>query len=410
MTEGNWKTWALIFIAVIGIAFEAIKRLPSDSSNWSIDNLRFSSGDSPYQVKYNRQRPPDMIPMMANTASRLGGATVSRETLEKFAAANAPHKGEFNHDKGAEGKAQAKKKNKDDDEWEIIVDPKTGKRYKRRKKKKIAKVEEVKFESPYKEETKKPEVNDEDISGLMNQAIGGGSLPTVGPQDDSAYADLEEWKRRLLTRPDATETRRFIEAYNSHMVSAEIFYKIVAMMLEDSRPSMKELGVLCAGLTPSVLSFQLLAEITKTERSGSSLRSYAESFLDRYSDLNNLSVVKSIFVSPPSSYVTVQAAKRFDTAANHYLASTTTKSSAKAIKSTSTTTSSSTTTTKQSANVAYFRSFLTVLDKLSRNSDAAISEQAKSSLTNLRNLMNLSEPPTQVIPGTGATKVSSRQD
>jgi|GEM_PF-6320080 len=399
MNDMNWKTWGLIFVLAMGITFEAIKRLPKDSTKWAAENLKFSAAQStPYQVKYkavNDGRQAPAVMPMHKAVHVAGNAEVNRKTIEAFIAANSTHKGDFNHvDKGAEGKAKAKNKKKDDDEYEIIVDPKTGKRY-RRKKKKVAKVEEVKQEVA-KEEPKKqePPKADDDIDGLLNEAIATGQLPPTTDQADNPHADLEEWKRRLLARPDSAETRRFIEHYKSGIVSVEIFYKIIALMLEDSRPQMKELGVLCAGLTPSVLSFQVLADVVKEERSGSSLRKYSESFLNNYSSLGNLYVLERIMKAPSSSFIAVQATKRLDTAANTYLA----PSKNKPPKGTS---ASGTTA---HSNSSYFRRFVTILETLIRNPDSSVSDQARLTLNTLNSLMNMTTAPATVAPAQASTQ------
>lgn len=414
MQDLNWKTWGLVFLVAIGAAFEGLKRLPNSGIRWDFENIKLSAANTtPYQVKYQRQvRAPQIKPLRPNTASMVGGASVSREALEKFIAANATHKGEFAHkEKGGEGmpvaadaKAKKKKKKlKDDEEWEIVVDPATGKRY-RRKVKKVAKVEDVQPEM-YKEEPKKESSSDsdEDIDGLLSKAISTGTLPPTEDKADSPYADLEEWKRRLLNSPDAAETRRFIEHYKNNLVTADIFYKIVNMMVEDSRPQMQELGVLCAGLTPSVASFQVLIEVIKAERSGSSVRTYSESFMTRYSDLNNLHVLERILTAPTSSFAGVKAAERLDASAAIYLSPSKNKPSR----------TSASTAQAGHSNSGYYRRFVAILEALTRNPDTELKDKAAATLANLKSLMMTpgSQPlpavdpnnPSNVMPSTAAS-------
>lgn len=407
MNDLNWKTWGLIFLVALGITFEGLKRLPGGSaSKWSAENLKFTSAQTtPYQVQYKRAnvgQPPAMLPLnhaKPDPAHAAGLAAVNRETIEKFIAANKTHTSDFNHtpglDAGKDGKAKAKAKSKKlgpDEEWEVVVDPKTGKRYKRRKKK-VAKVEEVKTvvakTEPKKEEPKKEE---DEIQNMMNEAIAGNALSGGGSgQPDSPHADLEEWKRRLLARPDAAETRRFIEHYKNGIVSAEIFYKIIALMMEDSRPQMKELGLLCAGMTPSVLSFQVLAGVLKEERSGTSLRAYAESFLKQYSSLGN-TVITRILKSPSSSFIAIQAMKRLEDSANNYLDP----------KKNKTPKNPSPASAGKHSNAGYFTQYISPLNALVRNSDVQVKEQARMTLGTLNSLMNMTgsttspaAPPTQ---------------
>lgn len=392
MEDMNWKTWALIFIIAMGASLEAIKRLPGKGSALDLENSTVTG--TPYNVKLKNAPMTLGMPAQklgAPKAMIIGGQTISRETLEKFVAANTPAKTEFDHTmKGAEAKVAAKKKKKGDDEYEIIVDPKTGKKY-RRKKKKTAKlepkVEEIAKVEPKKEE--EPKHEDDNFDNLMQQAISTGQLPPAPVKADSPYADLEEWKRRLLTRPDVAETRRFIEHFQNSIVSADIFYKITSMMIEDSRPQMKELGVLCAGSTPSVLSFTLLADIVKAERTGNTTRVYAEGFLARYSDQSNLGTLKQILRSPSSSNVAILAAKKLDVAANTILD--------KKKNNPPKNPTSSQTVTKHS-NAGYFSEFITILNSMVRGTDPAVVEQAKSSLAHLQLLINLGADPGQNPP------------
>lgn len=413
MNDMNWKTWALIFVVAMGLTFEAIKRLPSSTEKLTADQLRFNSAQtSPYQVKHQRPSgPPAMLPMKA-LPMPMGGkvagqttanAAVNRATIEKFLAANKTHTSDFNHTgKGAEGKdAKGKvKKKKDDDEYEIIIDPRTGKRYKR-KKKKVAKLEEPKVEV-VKEEPKKEEPQpEEEIDAIMNEAIVSGGLPPVKDKADTPNLDIEEWKRRLLARPDAAETRRFIEHFNNGLVSTEIFYKIIALMLDDSRPQMKELGVLCAGLTPSVLSFQVLADVVKEERSGSSLRKYSESFLGTYSTLGRLTLLERMLRSPANNFVALQAVKQLDTAVNNYLA----PSKHKPPKSTANAAGAA--SANGHSNSGYFRRFVTILQGVIRNPDSSVNEPARLTLANMNALMSMSSAPATApppsTPGSGST-------
>ncbi len=387
MEDMNWKTWALIFIIAMGAGLEAIKRLPGTPSGLDLEKAGLLSG-TPYNVKLKNApmtlggRPAGLP---APKAMVIGGQTISRETLEQFAAANKPEKTDFDHIlKGMADKNKAlaaKKKLKDGEEYEIFVDPKTGKRYKR-KKKKSAKVEPKKVEEIAKVEPKKEEpANDEPkIEDLMAAALTTGQLPPAPNAPANQFADLEEWKKRLLTQPNVAETRTFIEQYKSSIVSTEIFYKITTMMVEDSRPQMKELGVLCAGSTPSVLSFSLLAEIYRTERSGSSIRNYADGFLAQYSNAANLGTLEQVMRSPTSNDVASLALKRLDAAAEKLLSPALNKQKSPG--------ATSTTTATAHPNASYFQRFVVILQTMVRGTDATITSQAKTSLTSLQHLMN----------------------
>jgi hypothetical protein len=199
---------------------------------------------------------------------------------------------------------------------------------------------------------------------------------------------LEEWAARLLGHPDLNETKKFIEAYRNNLVTADIFYKIMAMMLEDSRPEMKDLGVLCAGMTPSVLSFQYLADIVRTIPSTEKVRRYAEGFVNQYADLGNLYLLERILRAPSTNFSTVLAAKKLELSVQRYL-------SPEANKPPSDPTAQS---TGQHSNAGYFQRFVVILESLVKSQDQEIAQQANTTLTDLR--AHLTVGPADAPPAT----------
>lgn len=392
MEDMNWKTWAIIFIIAMGAGLEAIKRMPGTSR---LEIEPGIPGVTPYAVKLKNAPmtiggdAPRTLPAPKQVA--IGGQTISKETLEKFIAANKPEQTDF--DKVLKGMADKnaaaakKKKDKDGEEYEIIVDPKTGKRYKR-KKKKGAKAEAEKKEDVAKQD-KKPEPKKDDIKleDLMAQTISTGQLPPPPNKADTPFADLEEWKRRLLTQPDAEETRTFIDHYKNNIVSADIFYKITQMMIEDSRPEMKELGILCAGSTPSSMSFTMLANIHNTERSGSRPRTYADGFLNQYANAGNLSILKQIMQGGSNAQTTILATQKVDTAAQTLLNPKLNKNKTTTASTSSTDPSSTQTAGAAHSNAVYFKAFLPLLQTLSKDKDSSVVAQAKSTLADIQRLM-----------------------
>lgn len=389
MEDLNWKTWLLIILVVVGVSFEAIKRIQPKNEFLNLEKLGLTQPASPYNVKYksvnsgqNQARLPMVKPMRV-----AGQDDISRSTLEKFINANKPQETNFEH-KTADAKKAVKKKKKDDDEWEIIIDPVTGKKYRRKKKKgppAEPKQDEVAKEEP-KEES---DDNEEDMDNVMAEAIATGQLPPVKSKANNPFADLEEWKRKLLTHPDLAETRRFIQAYIDGLVTADIFYKIAAMMLEDSRTKMKELGVLCAGMTKSVMSFTLLAEVVKKERSGDSIRTYAESFIDHYGDLGSLKHLQGILRAPASNFVATLAAKELNDSANSNLAASKHKPPKNPTAQ----------NYNQHSNSSYYRPFVSILQGMSRSKDRQVADVAQATLSTINSLMTVNgtstQPPTQ---------------
>lgn len=403
MEDWSWKTWILIIVLMVGIAFETIKRFPGQGVPLQADSLRMGNiVTTPYQVKFKRTRNNEQpVALPARKMPKIPASQISREDLEKFVAANSPQTSEFGHaEKGGEGtetendgkpKKKKKKKKGEDDEYEIVVDPTTGKRYRRKKKKKDPVEEEAQVEvakeEPRKEETPRKE---EDYQGTwMNGRAVTQPPPPPNETQDPALATLEDWIKRLLNQPNRAETARFIEAYRDGSVTADTFYKIASMMIEDSRPEMKELGVVCLGLTPSVMSFGVLAKVIETERSGDKVRTYAESYMARYGDLGNLHILERILKAPHSSFTTVLAAKRLDSSANLYLNPARHKPPKNPTPD----------SVGVHSNAGYYQRFVKILTELQNNPDAQINEQARITLAHINQLINTSGvPPTDTPP------------
>ncbi len=388
MQETNWKTWATIAIVLVGATFEVFKRLPERaSSTWDMENLNINNASQPYNVRNNIRSD---LSGRRNSDSRFAKPTkvaaqsqLTRDKLEQFVRANAPKQTNFDHLNSPENKTTANKKKKNkDDEWEEIIDPRTGKKIRRKKKKKQAKKEEKKEQPQVTQQEEQPpseQEEDNNIDGTLNQAIASGA---VSPPPDTSKNELnnsmDDWIKRLLTQPSTAETKRFIEQYSNRLISAEIFYKITEMMIEDSRQDMKRLGVLCAGLTPSVMSFQVLAQVVEKERSDSKPRQDAESFLNRFTDMNYINVLENILRARIPSYSTLLAAQKLEVAAQRHL------SQNKKLPP-----SRQPTQSALNANANYFRRYLNILKNLANSNNVSIKEQAGRTLASLQNLLNI---------------------
>ncbi len=314
MIEQNWKMIIILLVAFVGISFEVLKHTQTrDSLAWDVENLQLAKSE-PYAVRHEPGQPPGILG--ANPPQKPAPAPkVLHEELQKFIAANQPVQTEAEKKPlDAKAAAAAKKKEKDD-EWEEVIDPKTGKKV-RRKKKKDAKKEEKKVEVAAKVEVKR-EPPENEISAAVDDAVMTGGFPaseTARPP----FTGLEEWRRLLLTTPNLAETRVFIQHYQDNLVSAEVFYKLVNEMIADSRTEMKQLGVMCAGVTPSVISFTILAGVEKTEATASAVRNQATGFLSHYATLTYAHILRSI-MSGSDPYTQLIATQELDQLVRHYI-------------------------------------------------------------------------------------------
>lgn len=397
LNDLNWKTGLLIAVIVLGASLEIIKRLPQGDS---LPTAEVRSGQvqaQHYNVRAQRVagrgQPPAMLPAPRLTpparpiAKAAQIPAMTKEQMEKFAK-SLPKTTEFEHDK-----KKAKKKKGKDDEWEIVVDPVTGKRIKRRKKK-VAKAEEKKEEVVQKEEPKKDEEppaaeEDNDIDAAVAAAMTTGRAPlSNSTQPDDAFASAQEWMRKLLSRPNLAETKRFIDHYNKALVTPDVFYKVVHAMVTDSRAEMKKLGVLCLGSTPSVLSFQMLAQVIKAERAGSPAQKDAEGFADGYKEIGRLPLLERVLRSSSGSFPTVLATQKVEASAEKHLNTANQQQQNGAAQPAAPVRNYSTN----------FQRFVPVLNNLTKSKDQAIKDQAARTLGVLNNLLNNSGTPVSPAP------------
>lgn len=395
MMDSNWKTWALIVILTVGIVFEVIKHLPgSNTPLWDAENNPFIALTKPYSVKANaRPRPRAAAAMRPKVTS--ADSTVLRGQLEQFIAANKPAQTDFEHsaEKGAEGKVKKKKK-KDADGWEEYIDPVTGHKMRRRKKKQIAKEDPKK--DTVKSAEKPPEHPDKDIQAAIDDAITSGGFAPLPVKPDDVFADLQEWERRLLTHPDLKATQLFIQQYQQGLVSADIFYKIVQMMVADSRTEMKQMGVLCAGTNISYLSFQILAGVAKKERIGTPLRNSVDEALNHYSSLANLQILKKILAANSDPFTTLTALQRLDRSVQTNL-----------IQAPPVNGQPAALTAATAANVSKYQDFLGVLQGLLTARDVAVNDEARITIADLQVRLGTTPPGTSPTPSVPAATTTA---
>lgn len=369
VNDSNWKIWAAIFVLSIGVAFEIFKRLPGQQSpTWERESIQFAQDGRPYSVR-NQMTPPQVRPM--NRPQPIKVAATSRADLQKFIASNRPIVNAPAEAAVAADVAKVKKKKKKDGEWEVFIDPKTGKKMRRRKKKIVKKDEVEKVVEQAKDEPKR---NDEDeIDNAIAESLTTGEVaPAPKQQAEAKDNSADEWARRLLSRPDLNETKRFIDQYNTNQVSAEVFYKVVELMIEDPRADMRKLGVLAAGLTPSVMSFQLLANVIKSEKDPK-VSAAANGYTANYMELGNLYVLERILKSGTNGFAAVLAARNLELSAERYLKAPTTPTPGPSAQRT--------------RSVSTFQRFLTVLRPLTTIADADLSSQARRTLSSIETLL-----------------------
>ncbi|MBK8203927.1 MAG: hypothetical protein IPK68_16960 [Bdellovibrionales bacterium] len=132
-------------------------------------------------------------------------------------------------------------------------------------------------------------------------------LPQPAEKEKAEVPGVEEWVRRVLNQPSLEETTNLINYRNSNLISPEVFYTVVNLMLEDSRLRMRELGIHAVNATPGYRSFVILAQFLQDEPHGSGVRSSAIQAFDRYAQFPYLSVIESVVRSQEATPVREKA-------------------------------------------------------------------------------------------------------
>ena len=388
MVEANWKSYGLIALVGLFLFTQLLRHLPGTQSlvPWETEGIHLSRNDQPYSVKTTEGRPAYHPRLKIDHISLHGG--ISPEQLQKFAAANAAAT-ETAAPVKAEDKADDKTKKKLEkcDEKNPKVDPKTGLALECKKKKSKDAVKPVLSETPAPSTSTPTEAKgNSDGGGIGNDTLGGGiagQSSVIAAKKDDQSDTLEAWQKRLLGAADLSETKVFIDRYQKGLVTADVYYQIVEQMVADSRDDMKQLGIMCAGVTPSVISFQILAKVESGLPSDSTVRASAETYLAHYSDLTYLGILARVLRTPASDYSTVAATQRLDTSAQRYLRlSTATPANTKSI-----------------ARVAlYFQPFVAILTGLEKSTNTTLAYQSKRALTDVQSLVASAASTTASAP------------
>lgn len=388
------KLLAVGLALIVGLAFELFKVNPGKSLSKS-PRIALSQEIQPYSMNSQRlaqqQARAQAIQPIHNShtfAKMAGPANLPEVAIETAKTENKEEKKEESNGE----KKEEEKKVTEADEFEDVIDPKTGQVVRRKK----AKTEEEKLKQEEEEKLAKlKEENEENEKRLKAQietekakqaalrkqqeeaqhptAPAGGALAQQpytggggGGFSANAYLSAAEWEKKLLTNPSLSATTGFIQSYLNGSVSSRVFYSVVETMLKDNRAEVRGYGVLALGSTPSAMSFNELAALLKTEPASSAIRPKIDEYLNQYTELKNLDVLANVMNASTSAFNVVMAISKVDASAQKYISNKADPSYAR--------------------NVAYFKPFISILESLSKSSDASIMAQAQNTLADLKSL------------------------
>ncbi len=404
MFEKNWKTTVILILLAVGLVFEGAKRLrpnlsDANSNQAQLQNLNYEPyarraniADSGKTTNFDQHlKDQKGRPVSSGKSARFARAKIAKQDVQF-------NQHEFNHGPVVDvaAKTTAPKANKGKDK-QIIKDKNTGEEYEldekgnlvklKKKKKKDGEEEEDedkedKEEALAKKDEDKEPVKPETPKTDLNAPLGvaqGGSPQSDEEKKNPELLNSEEWKRILLNQPDFKETNRFIQAYQSNLVTSATFYEIVDLMLADSRQQIREYGLMAVGSNPSFQSFSILAGVIQTEAFSSPLRTSADSYLKTYKQIRFLPILSNALSSPSNSTVVAIAAKLIGESATQYLGAAGTKTPPEG---------GPTSQSRTPSYASHFTGFISLLEVVSSNtSDGTAAQEARQTLETLRSLL-----------------------
>ena len=207
---------------------------------------------------------------------------------------------ELVHSNAVKSNAVKTTKTKKDAKKTAKADPKK-KTKKKKKSKKINPMEEETIDSAD-EET---ETTDSGGSGDVSIPRQLGPIVGATNQFVNNPQTFEEWRDFILNDPTLDKMRKMIDAYASHKISAEIFYGVLEVLIEDSRDSVRDLAVVGYGTTPSAESFDGLAR-ARDHESGK-VQEHIDQYLETYTSLTHLSILSQALNSDEVSTIVFAA-------------------------------------------------------------------------------------------------------
>lgn len=297
--KGNQRTLIIILCIALGLVFEVIKSLRAHNA---VDNQHLTAAElghmdiRPYSRGDDDSSTAMAVPMRKSRAGRVLEKSGLKNKAESYTFGSPA---EFKEDKKADAKKKKKKKK--------VADKK---KKKKKNRKMIAEKEAGK-------EKKKNSPPPAPVAGASTGPTGGA---LGGAQENEFPTTYEEWAQLLLINPDFAMTTKFINYFQTQMVSQGVFYRIVEEMLADNRSDMNKLGIQAAAATPSYRSFMLLSQFIERFEQGHSLRATAYSHLQgTYTDLGKLKALESVLSISDSPFAVLMAAQFAQDAAVRHL-------------------------------------------------------------------------------------------
>ena len=137
----------------------------------------------------------------------------------------------------------------------------------------------------------------------------------------STYAD---WAKLLLPTTTQATVAELVQDYQHNQVSSDVFYQLLDAMASEPAADEELLALYAANATPSVSSFSFLVSALKTDSGNSSVTNAVAQYIDAYSSLNEVPILKQVFSqSLANEPVILTATEVLNVSTTTYLASRT---------------------------------------------------------------------------------------
>lgn len=132
--------------------------------------------------------------------------------------------------------------------------------------------------------------------------VGFGS-PSGGGRSAQKFLSAQEWISYLESSPSQSKTDNFVSEYKQHLVTDATYYQVIGSMLKSSNIQVQQQGIYALGKTPSLESFQTLANEQNSLQTSSPLYSATNTDLQGYQSMSNLGILQQAIGSGQSQGV-----------------------------------------------------------------------------------------------------------
>ena len=174
--------------------------------------------------------------------------------------------------------------------------------------------------NPNGDQAQTPTGNDGSGAAAAAPTAAGSQAAGAGGADNGLPKTLAEWQKYILTTPNTQHTQFMIQMYQSSLLTPDIYFQILGMMIADTRDQMRTLGVLVAGSAPSSNSFNTLLNEATSTKEVSNIRAQAQSYLRTYAQLVNTKYLLSVLSQNASASSVSVALNLLQIAVKPYIA------------------------------------------------------------------------------------------